>query len=113
MEIDKWIIEDISWTLRQFHREFQKCENISDDDTDAIYKQAAHTALINAKNKYGTCLTYDNFYDSVFFGGINEYDGCGYFVDNEGNKIKDIYCDCDWLNENRPENCNFIMWFNK
>jgi hypothetical protein len=113
MEINKWIIEDVAWTLRQFFRDFKECEEINSNEAEILFNKAAHAALINAKHKCGMCMTYENFYDSVFFGGLIDYDGFGYFVDNEGNKIKDVYCDCDWLNENRPENCNFVMWYNK
>jgi hypothetical protein len=42
-----------------------------------------------------------------------DYDGTGYWVDGEGNRLGSIYCNVNWLRSNTPEGAEFIMWFNK
>ena len=63
---------------------------------------------------YGTILSFDEFYECVKTGSFIDYDGTGYFIDNEtGEKIKTLSCNCNWLKDNKPENSDYVMWFNK
>ena len=63
---------------------------------------------VNAK------LTFDEFYDYVECGGFIDYDGQGVFIDNTtAEEIKGVRCNCEWLKKNKPENSDYIMWFNK
>ena len=62
---------------------------------------------------YGCVYSFDNFYSSVKCKCFIDYDGIGYFIDNDGNKVKPVRCNCDWLMNNKPENSNYILWFNR
>lgn len=116
MKINDFLIEDIAWTLRNFTIKIKEWEdtpfwerNYNEDP----YKQAAHAMLITAKIGYGDCYPIDIFIENVETGNFIDYDGSGFWVDSEGNKINRIICNVEWLENNQPENAKFIMWYNK
>ena len=116
IKIDKWLIEDITWTLKNFAIKIKEWEATSiwerNPDQDP-YKQAAHAMLITARNGFGDCYPIDTFIEHVNNGSFIDYDGSGYFVNAEGDKISSIRCDTKWLQNHIPEDAKFIMWYNK
>lgn len=114
------LVEDLAWTLKNFKQKFEDFENLSKEKLWEIentsadpYWQAAQAVYILNKIGYGDCYYVDDFIERVEEGCFIEYDGIGSFVDDEGNKLSRIICDVKWLKENKPENCHFIMWYNK
>lgn len=116
MKINDLLIEDIAWTLRNFTtkiKEWEETPSWERDYNEDPYKQAAHAMLIATKIGYGDCYPIDTFIENVKTGNFIDYDGSGFWVDFEGNKINRIICDVKWLKNNQPENARFIMWYNK
>lgn len=115
-DINNFIIQDITWTLKNFAIKIKEWEATPiwerNPDQDP-YKQAAHAMLITAKIGYGDCYPIDTFIERVMDGSFIDDDGSGYFVNAEGNKISSIICDTKWLQDHIPEDAKFIMWYNK
>lgn len=84
------------------------------NDKERLAKEYAHRINLWMVYGYGTILSFDEFYECVKAGLFIDYDGTGYFIDNEtGEKVKTLRCNCDWLKTNKPENSDYVMWFNK
>ena len=84
------------------------------NDKERLAKEYAHRINLWMVYGYGTILSFDEFYECVKTGSFIDYDGTGYFIDNEtGEKVKPLRCNCDWLRKNKPENSDYVMWFNK
>ena len=116
MKINDFLIEDIAWTLRNFTTKIKEWEDTHSWERNYNkdpYKQAAHAMLITTKIGFGDCYPIDMFIENVRDGNFIDYDGSGYFVNAEGNKISSIMCNVKWLQDNIPEDAKFIMWFNK
>ena len=119
-KIDNFLIEDIKYTLKSFIPDiiqfldlpYGEQWNREDTEEDSIL-QAAHAVLINAKIGYGQCFSIKHFIEDVETGGLIDYDGCGYWVNVEGNELGPISCNVEWLRNNKPKDAKFIMWYNK
>lgn len=114
------LIEDLAWTLKNFKQRFEDFRDLPKEKLWEIentpadpYWQAAQAVYILNKIGFGDCFYIDDFIKMVEEGYFIEEDGNGLFVDDEGNKLSRIICDVKWLKENKPENCHFIMWYNK
>ena len=84
------------------------------NDKERLAKEYAHRINLWMVYGYGTILSFDEFYECVKTGLFSDYDGTGYFIDNEtGEKVKPLTCNYKWLKNNKPENSDYIMWFNK
>lgn len=115
-EIDNIIIDEIHWTLKNFIDKFKEWEATpywERDNDKNPYKQAAHAMLITAKIGFGDCFPIDKFIQDVEDGYFMDYDGSGYFVNEDGNQISSIRCNAEWLRNHTPEAAKFVMWFNK
>lgn len=116
MNINDWLIEDTAFTLKNFSQKFIEWERIPSwerDDSKDPYIMAANAMLIVIKKGFGDCFAIDDFIKNVECGGFIDYDGSGRWVDKEGNDLGYIRCDVEWLKQNKPENAEFIMWYNK
>ena len=116
IKIDKWLIEDIAFTIGNFSERIKEWETKRWDPTyneENPYILAANAALIVAKKGFGDCFLISDFIDCVNNGSFIDYDGTGYWADEEGNKLGCIYCDSEWLKKNQPEKAKFIIWYNK
>lgn len=48
------------------------------------------------------------------FGELHSYDSGGMFVDNDTLLTTDFTrCDLEWLKKHKPDNCDYIIWYNK
>lgn len=116
MKIDKWMIEDVAYTIKNFGSkivEWEQQSYMEHKGKENPYIKAAKAALIVANQGFGDCFTIDDFIGYVEDGSFIDYDGTGYWVDGEGNRLGSIYCNVNWLKSNTPEGAEFIMWFNK
>ena len=73
------------------------------------YVQAINLLYTNKRLSFSDLMTIPTFCDIVDGGGINGYDGSGYWIDWDGNKIAPI----TWREENPPEGAVFVAWYNK
>ena len=110
--MNKWLVEDIAWTLRNFQDKIVKWEQEKtylDRFEDSPYMDAARAALIVADKGFGDCYPIDDFKDTVKDNTFTTYDGTGVVVDEDGNKIEHF----NWRTQKIPDNAKFVMWYNK
>lgn len=109
--------EDLSWVLKQliWKSEALNCDNINHyDEEDKLAEEFAHKINIWMNYGYGDIYSFDEFLEFVKDGSFIDYDGTGYFVLNDtGDRLNQIGCNVDWLNKHKPENSDYIMWFNR
>ncbi len=113
---DKYWEEDLAWFLRRFIQDVAENtveHSIDYDDKRRLAKEYAHRINLWMCYGYGEIFSFEEFYKCVETGSFIDYDGTGCFIDNEtGEEVKTLRCN-DWLKENKPENSDYIMWFNK
>ena len=111
--MNKWLIEDVAWTLKNFQDKIVKWEKQEktyyDRFEDSPYMDAARAALIVVNKGFGCCYPIDDFKDEVKDNTFTTYDGTGVVVDEDGNKIEHF----NWRTQEIPDNAKFIMWYNK
>ena len=112
LKIDEWLIDDVKYTIKNFQDKFIQYAKIPDSKEDP-YELVANAALIVARIGYGECFCISDIIEAVREGFFIGADGIGDWVDKEGNHLGEIYCNVKWLEENKPENAAFIMWYNK
>ena len=61
----------------------------------------------------GLIMPIDKAIDWVSHGSINDYDGIGEVLDSDGNKIKRMSCNVNFLKECKKDGACFIAWYNK
>lgn len=86
-------------------REFFKAE----DELSELYSRAI---ILNVKHGYGIYYPIDDFIDSVKRGSYVDYDGIGYLLDIDGNKIGPSRCNAKWLEESKKQGAVYVSWFN-
>ena len=117
-DFDDFLVEDIIWTLKNFSKKIKHWENIDwkqrmKKEEEDPYVIAARAALIVAKIGYGECFAIDDFIEEVKKGNFINNDGSGTWTDKKGTALGYIQCNVDWLTKFKPENAEFIMWYNK
>ena len=93
-ELDK--IEPNEWTIK---------EKIED-----IYAQAIE---LTVKDNCGLIMPIDECIRWVKSGSIIDYDGHGYALDKEGNRIERMYCNIKCLEALKEKGACFVAWYNK
>ena len=74
------------------------------------YIQAMRLVFIKNELSYGGYFAVaEDFIDCAIEGGFNQYDGVGYWVDWDGNEIAPLSFAST---ATRPENAEFIAWYN-
>ena len=111
--MNKWLVEDVAWTLKNFQNKIVKWEEQErayyGRFKDSPYMDAARAALIVANKGFGDCYPIDDFKDAVKDSTFTAYDGTGVVVDEDGNEIERF----NWRTQEIPDNAKFVMWFNK
>lgn len=103
-----WHIERL---LRDYYVTREQASSLSEqDDIDKIYSKAIQ--LQCDVNNYGDIFTLDDFIDCVDNFSICDYDGSGYFINDDGERVGAIKCDVKWL-EKHSGDCKYIVWYNK
>ena len=114
---NKFWEQDLSWVLQHLIWKAKEIDynDISHyDKEDNLAKEYAHRINLWMNWGYGDIYSFDEFLEYVRTGSFIDYDGTGYFINNDtGEKLKTISCNIDWLNKHRPENSDYIMWFNR
>ena len=104
---------EISVLMAQCRDELDKLEpndwnNI--ETTEDLYAQAIE---LTVKNNYGLIMPIDMCIEWVKSGGIIDYDGHGYLLDENGEKIGGMHCNTDFLKKAKEEGACFVAWYNK
>lgn len=104
----KWWEDDLAWILEHM------ISQVEDINNDELIQDYAHRINLWMNYGYGDIYSFDEFLEYVRTGSFIDYDGSGAFVDNiTGKEIKDVRCNVEWLKKHKPENSDYIMWFNK
>lgn len=83
------------------------------EDREPLYQkyiQMLKLVFTRHELSFGTLMTIDNFIDCQKSGGFISYDGSGYYLDFDGNRLGSI----NWHDFNDyPEGTKFVAWYNK
>ena len=102
-KLDMYDIENIAWTLYNFYP-----DTCSDCCPNEYMYDCARAILITNKEGCGDCMLAEDFLDAAEHGSFLPYDGEGYFCDEDGNNLGDV-----WSTKTVPVDTKFVMWFNK
>ena len=75
-----------------------------------VYSKAIE---LTCRENCGLIMPMDMAIEWVDSGFIVDYDGMGYALDSDGNRIKAICCDVDFLEECKKDGAVFMAWYNK
>lgn len=77
---------------------------------EEIYAQAIE---LTAKDDCGLIMPIDECIDWVKSGSIIDYDGHGYLLDKDGEKIGGMHCNVSFLQKAKESGACFVAWYNK
>ena len=81
---------------------------------EAITELYAKAIELICRDSYGgLIIPIDEAIDWVSRGSINDYDGIGEVLDSDGNKIKRMSCNVNFLKECKKNGAYFVAWYNK
>ena len=86
-------------------------ERITKDDY--IGEVCSQAIELTCRENCGLIMPIDMAIEWVDGGSIVDYDGMGYALDGDGNRIKAICCDVDFLEECKKDGAVFMAWYNK
>lgn len=75
-----------------------------------LYAQAIE---LTVKNGFGIILPIDKCINWVSDKSIIDYDGHGYLLDKDGEKIDSMCCDVEFLKRAKDDGAQFVAWYNK
>lgn len=110
------ILEAYNSLCKEAKKQYDKNEikiNLYEDLTEEYLKisvQAIKLIFTKPEYSYADLMPFDYFINCVIEGYFTSYDGTGYYIDFNGNKLDYI----NWDNpEDYPEETVFIAWYNK
>lgn len=80
-----------------------------EQEIDEIYAKAMQ---LQCKKSFGGIYYLEDFIEEVYGWGVCDYDGSGWFINDDGEQIEGIICDVNWLNKHSGE-YEYIVWYNK
>lgn len=115
-------LNEQDWSLRMilqsYHNQMNKIEEYEDfrsfstaeDRCLDTYEQMIKLLFTAEALRCGEIFTIEDFIAQQINHGFIDYDGFGYYLDWEGNKLGDInwYCFTDC-----PQGTKFVAWYNK
>ena len=109
-DLSTWNDWDIEVILDSYAERISKCKSYQEkDEVKERYVKLIKLQVIND----GHIMTIENFANTVKCGGFNAYDGCGVYMDANGEE-SDIYVSFDpddilSMKEQYP----YVAWYNK
>lgn len=104
---------EIGVLMAQCHDELNKLEPNDWNNKEKIEDLYAQAIELTAKNNCGLIMPIDMCIDWVKSGGIIDYDGHGYLLNENGHVMDSMCCDVDFLKEAKEEGACFVAWYNK
>lgn len=116
------------WTIKFLYKDYQhRMSAIEQDYRNKIYEdysqyeddknyfenkyiQAMRLIFSVPRLSYGYLAVAEDFIDQAYEGSFTSYDGIGYWIDWEGNKLGPFSFSAG---AKRPEGAEFIAWYNK
>lgn len=102
---------EIKTLLDCFARRVEGMDDYS-EEYEAMQGLYAQAIILNVKEGFGLFYPIDDFIEEVRCGCIIDYDGIGYLLDKDGNHLKGIQCNSEWLEHQKPQ-AVFVAWYNK
>lgn len=82
------------------------------DSMDDLVEEYSARMKLLFKLGCGGLFSFDEFINDVNVGSIDDYDGIGYIVDEDGNNLGQVNCSVNWLKSHKKDN-HYIVWYNK
>ena len=83
------------------------------EQKEALKKLYAQAIELNCKKGYGLIMPIDMCIDWVTKKSIIDYDGTGYLLDKDGERIGSMRCDVSFLKRAKENGACFVAWYNK
>lgn len=99
---------DIRKTLETKEFDYEKYQQM--EELKDLYAKAIE---LTCKSGFGFKMPIDDFIIDVQDGFFIDYDGLGYLLDKDGNRIGGMRCDVLLLQEAKKHGACFVDWYNK
>lgn len=110
-------MDNIEWEigvlLHCFAEKFNKLGEYDFDEEDRLKDLYAKAIILNVKDGYGLFYPIDDFIESVEGGGYIDYDGIGFLLNGNGEKIGHSRCNVQFLEEAKANGAVYVAWYNK
>ena len=110
-------MRDLTWEigvlLQRYANRANKLDKHNFDEKDRLKKLYAKAILLNVEHGYGLFYPIDDFTDAVSDGCYIDYDGIGYLLDVDGNRIGPSRCNVKFLEAAKSNGAVYVSWFNK
>lgn len=83
------------------------------EQKDALEDLYAQAIELNCKNGYGLIMPIDMCIDWVAQKLIIDYDGTGYLLNKDGERIDGMFCNVSFLKRAKEKGICFVAWYNK
>jgi hypothetical protein len=93
--------------------ETEKYDYEKERQKEALEELYAQAIELNCKQGYGLIMPIDECIDWVESGSIIDYDGHGYLLDKDGERIGGMRCDVSFLENAKENSACFVAWYNK
>lgn len=110
-EVDDWTLKNM---LSDFYQDFRALDakRAHLDEKENLIDHYVHLVKLAFERKeFGDLMTVENFERCCQEGSFINYDGHGYYLDYDGNKLG--YVDCRDTSEDWPDKAAFVAWYNK
>lgn len=104
-------MDEVMRLLEQFKDAVGKTDPSDYDILDDLYSQAIRLQL-KFNDDCDIAVAFD-FLEAVKLNFFTDYDGIGYFLNYDGERIGKLRCNVQWLLDNRPKEAYFVAWYGK
>ena len=91
-------------------KEFDREKYDQKEELEELYAKAIE---LTCKKEYGFKIPIDDFIIDVEGGMFIDYDGTGYLLDKDGEKIGGMCCNVSFLKKAKENGAYFVDWYNK
>lgn len=99
-------------SIIQYFNDKTQCVDEYSKEYEELEELYAQAIRLQCKQEFGYILTLDDFIDNVKNKSFIDYDGCGCFLDKNGEEYGSVRCDADWLTKFK-NTFTYVLWFNK
>lgn len=80
---------------------------------EALEELYAQAIELTVKDDCGLIMPIEECIDWVMAKSIIDYDGIGYLLDKDGERIGGMWCDVSFLKNAKKNGACFVAWYNK
>lgn len=106
----KW---EIGVLLNCYAEKINKVDKHDFREQDKLKELYSKAVILNVKHGYGLFYPIDDFIEDVSGGGIIDYDGIGYLLNENGDEIGLSRCNVKFLEDAKSNGAIYVAWFNK